>query len=98
GYENHCWIDIVVSAYGRCTLYKNNHNGTFTDVTERAGVGTPGWTTSAVRLDYDNDGKLDLFVCNFVDYSGEHKTECGDNKLGRAYYCIHRVLKPTTSF
>ena len=54
----------------RCTLYKNNHDGTFTDVTEHAGIATPGWTTSAVWFDYDNDGRLDLFVCSFVDYSG----------------------------
>ncbi len=97
-YDNDGWPDIFVTAYGRCTLYKNNHDGTFTDVTEKAGVGTPGWTTSAVWFDYDNDGNLDLFVCSFVDYSGEHKTECGDNKLGKAYYCIPRVFKPTTSF
>ena len=97
-YDNDGWPDIFVTAYGRCTLYQNNHDGTFRDVTEKAGVATPGWTTSAVWFDYDNDGKLDLFVCSFVDYSGEHKTECGDNKLGKAYYCIPRVFKPTTSF
>jgi enediyne biosynthesis protein E4 len=97
-YDNDGWPDIFVTAYGRCTLYKNNHDGTFADITEKAGVATPGWTTSAVWFDYDNDGKLDLFVCSFVDYSGEHKTECGDNKLGRAYYCIPRVFKPTASF
>src|SRR5881398_511656 len=97
-YDNDGWPDIFVTAYGKCILYKNNHDGTFTDVTERAGVGTLGWTTSAVWFDYDNDGNLDLFVCSFVDYSGEHKAECGDNKLGKAYYCIPRVFKPTTSF
>jgi enediyne biosynthesis protein E4 len=97
-YDNDGWPDIFVTAYGRCTLYRNNHDGTFTDVTENTGVATPGWTTSAVWFDYDNDGKLDLFVCSFVDYSGEHKTECGDNTLGKAYYCIPRVFKPTSSF
>jgi len=97
-YDNDGWPDIFVTAYGGCTLYKNNHDGTFADVTEKAGVATPRWTTSAVWFDYDNDGKLDLFVCGFVDYSGEHKTECGDNTLGKAYYCIPRVFKPTSSF
>src|SRR5579864_701225 len=97
-YDNDGWADIFVTAYGRCTLYENNHDGTFTDVTQKAGVTTPGWTTSAVWFDYDNDGRLDLFVCSFVDYSGEHKTECGDNKLGRHYYCIPRVFNPTASF
>jgi hypothetical protein len=96
-YDNDGWPDIFVTAYGKCTLYKNNHDGTFADVTDKAGVATFGWTTSAVWLDYDNDGLLDLFVCSFVDYSGEHKFECGDNKIGKKYYCIPRVFRPTAS-
>src|SRR6516165_4445698 len=59
-YDNDGYQDILVTAYGRCTLYHNNGNGTFTDVTDKAGVAAPGWTTSAVWFDYDNDGKLDL--------------------------------------
>jgi len=97
-FDNDGWPDILVTAYGKCILYKNNHDGTFTDVTEKAGVATPGWTTSAVWFDYDNDGHLDLFLCSFVDYSGTHKFECGDNKIGRHYYCIPRVFKGTSSF
>ena len=97
-YDNDGWPDLFVTAYGRCILYKNNHDGTFTDVTDHAGVATPGWTTSAVWFDYDNDGRLDLFVCSFVDYSGVRKLECGNNKIGRNYYCVPRVFKPTASF
>ena len=97
-FDNDGWPDMLVTAYGKCILYKNNHDGTFTDVTEKAGVATPGWTTSAVWFDYDNDGRLDLFLCSFVDYSGTHKFECGDNKLGKHYYCIPRVFKGTASF
>jgi hypothetical protein len=97
-YDNDGWSDLFVTAYGRCILYKNNHDGTFTDVTDRAGIATPGWTTSAVWFDYDNDGRLDLFVCSFVDYSGVRKLECGNNQLGRNYYCVPRVFKPTASF
>ena len=97
-YDNDGWADIFVTAYGKCILYKNNHDGSFTDVTEHAGVATPGWTTSAVWFDYDNDGRLDLFVCSFVDYSGVRKLECGNNKIGRNYYCVPRVFNPTASF
>jgi len=97
-YDNDGYPDIFVTAYGNCILYKNNHDGTFSDVTAKAGLTTPGWTTSAVWFDYDNDGKLDLFICSFVDYGATHKFECGDNKLGRHYYCIPRIFKGTTSF
>ncbi len=89
--------DILVTAYGRPTLYRNNGNGTFTDVTEKAGIGGPAWTTSAVWFDYNNDGLLDLFLCSFVRYGPNDRFACGDNKLGRKYYCIPRVFKPTPS-
>jgi enediyne biosynthesis protein E4 len=96
-YDNDGHADILVTAYGRCTLYRNNGNGTFTDVTEKAGLAAPGWTTSAVWFDYDNDGRLDLFLCSFVEFSAASKVLCGDNKLGRRFYCIPRVFKPTVS-
>ena len=97
-YDNDGYPDIFVTAYGRCTLYHNNGNGTFTDVTQKAGLATPGWTTSAVWFDYDNDGKLDLFICSFVEFSLGNNVFCGDNKLGKRFYCIPRVFKPTSSF
>ena len=103
-YDNDGWPDIFVTAYGNCSLYGNNRDGTFTDVTAKAGLKSPGWTTSAVWFDYDNDGKLDLFLCSFVDYGGVDSNgkpdhlSCGDNKLGRHYYCIPRVFRGTASF
>jgi enediyne biosynthesis protein E4 len=97
-YDNDGWPDIFVTSYGSCILYKNNQDGTFTDVTKKAGLETPGWTTSAVWFDYDNDGRLDLFVCSFVDYGKTEHLSCGDNKLGRHYYCIPRVFRGTSSF
>jgi enediyne biosynthesis protein E4 len=96
-YDNDGYQDILVTAYGRCTLYHNNGNGTFTDVTAKAGVATPGWTTSAVWFDYDNDGRLDLFLCSFVEFSAKSEVFCGDNNLGKRFYCIPRVFKPTPS-
>jgi hypothetical protein len=96
-YNNDGYADIFVTSYGKCILYRNNGDGTFTDVTEKAGVAAPGWTTSAVWFDYDNDGWLDLFVCSFVEYGLNKHIFCGDNKLGRHYYCIPRIFKPTPS-
>src|SRR5689334_12002559 len=96
-YDNDGWPDMLVTAYGRCILYHNNQNGTFTDVTNKAGVAAPGWTTSAVWFDYDNDGKLDLFLCSFVQYGLNKHIFCGDNKVGRHYYCIPRIFNPSSS-
>ena len=96
-YDNDGHQDMIVTAYGRPILYKNNGDGTFRDVTKQAGLDMGGWTTSAVWFDYDNDGRLDLFLCSFVEFSGSMNVVCGDNKLGRRYYCIPRVFKPTPS-
>jgi hypothetical protein len=96
-YDNDGYQDILVTAYGKCTLYHNNGDGTFTDVTDKAGLAAPGWTTSAVWFDYDNDGRLDLFLCSFVEFSLKNNVFCGDNKLGKRFYCIPRVFKPTPS-
>ncbi len=96
-YDNDGHPDLFLTGYGRCILYHNDGDGTFTDVTARAGVAAPGWTTSAVWFDYDSDGRLDLFVCSFVEFGVGKLVYCGDNKLGRRYYCIPRVFKPTAS-
>ena len=96
-YNNDGFVDLFVTSYGRTILYRNNGDGTFTDVTEKSGLPMMGWTTSAVWFDYDNDGKLDLFVSSFVDYGQTDHLSCGDNKLGRHYYCIPRMFKGTPS-
>src|SRR5215831_8576112 len=69
------WQDLYVTNYGRNVLFHNNGDGTFTDVTDKAGVAAPNWSTNATWFDYDNDGKLDLFVSSFVDYS-PHGLSC----------------------
>ena len=75
-----------MTQYGRSILYHNNGDGTFTDVTEKAGVAAPGWSSSAVWFDYDNDGRLDLFVCRFVDFDKSKNLPCtAYNKPG---YCV----------
>ena len=98
-YDNDGWSDLLVTAYDHSPiLYRNNGDGTFSDVSGKAGIVTHSWTTSGVWFDYDNDGYLDLFLCSFVDYGLSRHVFCGDNKLGRAYYCIPRVFNPTPSY
>ena len=90
--------DLYVTNYGANVLFHNNGNGTFTNATAKAGVAAPNWSTCATWFDYDNDTKLDLFVSSFVQYSGTGTIFCGDNRIGRRYYCVPRVFKPRSSF
>jgi hypothetical protein len=97
-YDRNGWPDLYVTQYGRSILYHNNGDGTFTDVTEKAGVAAPGWGTSAVWFDYDNDGWPDLFVCRFVDFDKSKNKYCGNREAGQRYYCIPRVYEPMPSW
>jgi len=87
-YDNDGFPDLLVLGYGRSILYHNNGNGTFTDVTARAGVQNSGlWASSAAWFDYDNDGRLDLIIANYVDWSPERNFYCGDRGPGMRSYC-----------
>jgi len=68
-YDNDGNDDLFVSYFGKNRLYHNNGNGTFTEVGEKAGVATNGkrWNSGCAFVDYDRDGKLDLFVANYID-------------------------------
>lgn len=58
-------------------LFRNNGDGTFTDVTAEAGVAAGGWSVSAAFLDYDRDGWLDLFVSRYLDWDFTRNLHCG---------------------
>src|SRR6267143_850808 len=58
-------------------LYHNNGDGTFMDVTQKAGVSAGGWSVSAGFFDFDNDGHLDLFVTRYMEWDAKHSKTCG---------------------
>ncbi|QQS48388.1 MAG: CRTAC1 family protein [Acidobacteriota bacterium] len=97
-YDNDGRVDIYITALGTNVLYRNLGNGKFADVTARAGVAgaATDFSTSAAWVDYDRDGKLDLFVANYVEWAIEKDLNCtldGTNKS----YCTPESYKGQTS-
>ena len=96
-FDNDGYLDLYVTALGPNTLYRNNHDGTFTDVTAKAGVAGAAerWSTSAGFFDYDHDGRLDLFVASYVDYRLDSNPYCGQKKDGYRMYCDPKIFDGT---
>ncbi len=95
-YNNDGFPDIFITCVGQSRLFRNTGKGTFEDVTKAAGLlNKQGFSTSAVWFDYDRDGLLDLFVCNYVRWSAEHDVFCsldGKNKS----YCTPEAYRGDT--
>ncbi len=94
-YDNDGYPDVFVAGVHRNTLYHNNGNGTFSDVTEKAGLGAvkdakfgPMWGIAAAWVDVNNDGLLDLFVVNYLQW--DYATEPLCEYKGVADYCAPR--------
>jgi enediyne biosynthesis protein E4 len=84
-YDNDGFDDLFVTYWGQNVLYHNNGDGTFTDVSERAGVAGSGtrWGAGCCFLDYDRDGRLDLFVSSYVNFDPEKAPRPGDSQYCR---------------
>ena len=80
-YDNDGYDDVFITSYGRNVLYRNNGNGTFTDVTEKAGLGqtVERYGSGCTWVDYDRDGKLDLFVATYLDTTLDKLPKPGEN-------------------
>jgi enediyne biosynthesis protein E4 len=85
-YDNDGLPDLFISCVGQSRLFRNTGKGTFVDATRSSGLfGRQGLSTSALWFDYDRDGLLDLFVCNYVRWSPEHDVFCSLDGTHKSY-------------
>ncbi len=85
-YDNDGFPDILITCVGQNRLFRNTGKGTFVDVTQSSGLAPrTGFSTSALWFDYDRDGLLDLFVCNYVKWSPEHDVFCSLDGKHKSY-------------
>ena len=102
-YDNDGWTDLFVTFWGHDVLLHNNGNGTFTDITKKAGLWHEDvrWSTGCAFVDYDRDGRLDVFISHYVDFDPQHTPEPGSAAScqwkGIAVMCGPRGLKGTHS-
>jgi hypothetical protein len=96
-YDNDGFDDLFVTALGQSRLFHNNGNGTFTDVTQKAGLNGPReLSTSAAWVDYDKDGRLDLVVGNYVQWTEETDLYCTLDGKSKSY-CTPESYKGTAA-
>jgi hypothetical protein len=100
-YDNDGYDDLFVAGVYRNTLYHNNGDGTFSDVTEKAGLSHPDkqngplWSVAGAWVDINNDGRLDLFVANYLSWDGSKEPDCKYN--GKPEYCHPKFYKELPS-
>ena len=95
-FDNDGFPDLYITAVGQNRLFRNNRRGGFVDVTVAAGLGSRrAFSTSALWFDYDRDGHLDLFVCNYVRWSPELDVRCSLDGKSRSY-CTPEAYRGST--
>ena len=93
-YDNDGDTDLYIPNFGRNTLYRNDGDSSFSDVTVLAGVGDPGFGTGAAFGDYDRDGDLDLYVANYIEFSLQYQATVPCVWKTHDVFCGPRGLLP----
>jgi hypothetical protein len=95
-YDNDGWPDLYVTGVTTNKLYRNSGSGSFLDVTAKSGAGGSGvWSSSCAFADIDNDGDVDLFVTNYVDFTANNNKYCAAGGDIRTYCHPKRVQQPS---
>jgi hypothetical protein len=85
-YDNDGFPDLLITCVGQNRLFRNTGRGTFVDATKGSGLDRrTAFSTSALWFDFDRDGLLDLFVCNYVKWSAEHDVFCSVDGKAKSY-------------
>ena len=95
-FNNDGFPDVFITCVGQNRLFRNTGKGAFIDVTRASGLGgREAFSTSAMWLDFDRDGRLDLFVCNYVRWTAAHDVFCSlDGK--QKSYCTPEAYRGET--
>lgn len=97
-FDNDGHQDLLVTAVGQNRLFRNSGGGRFLDVTDRAGLGgRSGFSTSALWIDYDRDGLVDLLICNYVRWTPATDVFCSADGKTKAY-CTPEAYRGSTSW
>ncbi len=97
-FDNDGRVDVLITGFGGNSLYRNAGGGVFRNVTaESPAVALPGrWSTGAAFFDYDRDGRQDLVILNYLDYSIANNKRC-TAPTGEVTYCTPKVYPPTSA-